>query len=136
MKAYRATVHLLLPAYEISEGWIADAVSGALSENLKYDGVILDWSYILDAGGRYQSPELVDLGRVQEWDDDRHIHELPLAVAFDHAFDFAFEVRTNASPDAVTATELRTALLERVNRITDDELLQACSCFDTMEEGA
>ena len=51
---------------------------------------------------------------------------------FNHAFDFAFEVKTNNRADDVTAAELRAALLERANRISDDELLEACGCFDTM----
>lgn len=53
---------------------------------------------------------------------------------FNHAFDFAFEVKTDNRPDDVTAAELRAALLERANRLTDAELIEACNCFDTMEE--
>ena len=53
---------------------------------------------------------------------------------FNHAFDFAFEVKTDNLPDDVTADELRAALLERANRLSDHEIREACGCFDTMEE--
>lgn len=50
---------------------------------------------------------------------------------YSHAFDFGFEVKTNHPSDEVTAQELRSALLERINRISDQELLEACDCFDS-----
>ena len=53
---------------------------------------------------------------------------------FNHAFDFAFEVKTDHQPDEVTADELRAALLERANRLSDHEIREACGCFDTMED--
>lgn len=53
---------------------------------------------------------------------------------FNHAFDFAFEVKTDNEADDVTAAELRAALLERANRLTDAELIEACGCYDTLEE--
>ena len=54
---------------------------------------------------------------------------------FNHAYDFAFEVISNRDDaEDVTATMLRAALLERINRLTDDELLAAASWFDSCEE--
>lgn len=53
---------------------------------------------------------------------------------FNHAFDFAFEVKTEKEAEDVTAAELRAALLERANRLSDEDLLEACDCFDTFEE--
>lgn len=53
---------------------------------------------------------------------------------FNHAFDFAFEVKTDSDCDNVTAHELRRALIERATRLSDDELKEACGCFDTMEQ--
>lgn len=55
---------------------------------------------------------------------------------FNHAFDFAFEVKTDKPADDVTAAELRAALLKRANSLTDEELIEACGCFDTMEGDA
>lgn len=52
-------------------------------------------------------------------------------VRFSHAFDFGFEVKTTKPHDEVTAQELRAALLERINRISDQELTEVCSCFDS-----
>jgi hypothetical protein len=53
---------------------------------------------------------------------------------FIHAYDFAFEV-TSAQDDAedVTAAMLRSALSERVNRLTDRELVEACGWYDSFE---
>ena len=54
---------------------------------------------------------------------------------FNHAYDFAFEVISDRDDaEDVTAPMLRAALLERVNRLTDDELLEAASWFDSYEE--
>lgn len=55
---------------------------------------------------------------------------------FNHAYDFAFEV-ISARDDAedVTAAMLRAALLERVNRLTDAELHEACGWYDSFEMG-
>lgn len=53
---------------------------------------------------------------------------------FNHAYDFAFEV-ISAQDDAsdVTPAMLRAALLERVNRITDEHLTDACGWYDSFE---
>lgn len=53
---------------------------------------------------------------------------------YNHAYDFAFEVLSN-DPEAedVTPAMLRDALLARVNRLTDDELREACGRYDTMD---
>lgn len=53
---------------------------------------------------------------------------------FNHAFDFAFEVKTEKDPDDVTGAELRAALIERANRLSDKEMLEACNCYDSFEE--
>ncbi|KKN76129.1 hypothetical protein LCGC14_0373240 [marine sediment metagenome] len=53
---------------------------------------------------------------------------------YNHAIDFAAEVVTDNEYE-VSATEARTALLERLNRLTDHELLEAIGIFDTHEEG-
>jgi len=54
---------------------------------------------------------------------------------FNHAYDFAFEVISDRDDaEDVTAPMLRAALLERVNRLTDEELLEAASWFDSHEE--
>jgi hypothetical protein len=54
---------------------------------------------------------------------------------FNHAYDFAFEVISDRDDaEDVTAHMLRAALLERINRLTDDELLAAASWFDSCEE--
>jgi len=54
---------------------------------------------------------------------------------FNHAYDFAFEVISERDDaEDVTAPMLRAALLERVNRLTDEELIDAASWFDSYEE--
>lgn len=54
---------------------------------------------------------------------------------FNHAYDFAFEVISiHRDAKGVTAAMLRAALLERANRLSDDELMEACGLFDTFEE--
>jgi hypothetical protein len=54
---------------------------------------------------------------------------------FNHAYDFAFEVVSDRDDaEDVTAPMLRAALLERVNRLTDEELLEAASWFDSYAE--
>ena len=56
--------------------------------------------------------------------------------AYNHAFDFAFEVKTDKAPDDVTGAELRAALLARVNGLSDAEMVEACGCSDTMRGDA
>jgi len=54
---------------------------------------------------------------------------------FNHAYDFAFEVVSDRDDaEDVTAPMLRAALLERINRLTDEELLEAASRFDSYAE--
>ena len=54
---------------------------------------------------------------------------------FNHAYDFAFEVISNRDDaEDVTAPMLLAALLERINRLTDEEMLAAASWFDSYEE--
>jgi len=50
----------------------------------------------------------------------------PQNTIYDHAFDIAFSLRSQAADGSdVTATHLRSALLERLALLTDDELLEA-----------
>jgi len=54
---------------------------------------------------------------------------------FSHAYDITFEVISDRDDaEDVTAPMLRAALFERVNRLTDDELMEAASWFDSFEE--
>jgi len=51
---------------------------------------------------------------------------------FNHAYDFAFEVISfDEYAEDVTPAMLRASLIERATRISDDEIMQACDCFDT-----
>ena len=51
---------------------------------------------------------------------------------FNHAYDFAFEVISNEEEaEDVTPAMLRAALTERATHISDAEIMEACSCFDT-----
>ncbi len=51
-------------------------------------------------------------------------------MKYNHAIDFAAEVENNQSND-VTAREARHALLSRINRLSDSDLLQAIDIYDT-----
>ena len=51
-------------------------------------------------------------------------------MKYSHAIDFAAEVENNQA-DTVTANEARQALLGRINRLTDSELLEAIDVYDT-----
>jgi len=54
---------------------------------------------------------------------------------FNHAYDFAFEVISERDDaEDVTPAMIRAALLERVNRLTDEELISAASWYDSYEE--
>ncbi len=51
---------------------------------------------------------------------------------FNHAYDFAFEVISDDFyARDVTPAMIRAALIERAQRISDDEIMEACSMFDT-----
>lgn len=51
---------------------------------------------------------------------------------FNHAYDFAFEVISfDEYGEDVTPAMLRAALIERANRISDEEIIQACGLYDT-----
>ena len=64
--------------------------------------------------------------------ETKGVREMP---KFNHAYDFAFEVISDRDDaEDVTAPMLRAALLERVNRLTDEELLLEAGRFDTYEE--
>jgi len=45
MNHVKVKVELLIPVEQIDEGYIADAVSAILTENLATNGVITDWQY-------------------------------------------------------------------------------------------
>jgi hypothetical protein len=53
---------------------------------------------------------------------------------YSHAFDFAVQL-VSETPDGrdVTPAALRAALLERVLRLSDQELIEACGLYDTHE---
>lgn len=58
-------------------------------------------------------------------------------LRYNHAFDFACEVVSDyevAWEDPDMVGKLRGALLERLLRLDDIELRDACNCFDSMEE--
>jgi hypothetical protein len=60
-----------------------------------------------------------------------------MATTYNHAYTFAFELKGSLAENAadVTGAQLRTALIERVSRLSDDEILEACDApYDTMEE--
>jgi hypothetical protein len=53
---------------------------------------------------------------------------------WNHAFDFCFEVITDhEDSDEVPASLIRAHLIERATRLSDEEILEACSCIDSME---
>ena len=53
---------------------------------------------------------------------------------YNHAYDFAFEVISNhEEAEDVTPQMIRSALLERANRISDEEIVQACGRYDTFK---
>lgn len=53
---------------------------------------------------------------------------------FNHAYDFAFEVLSDDFyAKDVTPAMIRQALIERATRISDDEIMEACSCYDTFQ---
>ena len=55
---------------------------------------------------------------------------------FNHAFDFAFEVISDDFyAKDVTPAMLRAALLERANRLSDEEIMEACGGCDTYKLG-
>jgi hypothetical protein len=56
-------------------------------------------------------------------------------MKYNHAFDIAFEVKTDNEGEDVTADELRRGLRNRINFMSDDEIIEACGLpFDTYEE--
>lgn len=60
-------------------------------------------------------------------------------MTYNHAYTFAVEIAGSASEDAadVTGAQLRAALLERINRLSDEDILDACEApYDTFEEEA
>ena len=53
---------------------------------------------------------------------------------FNHAFDFVVQVVSNKEDaSAVTPSQLRAALIERAQRLSDEELKEACGLYDTYE---
>lgn len=51
---------------------------------------------------------------------------------FNHAYDFAFEVISyDEYANDVTPHMLREALLARVHRLNDEQLVDACGLYDT-----
>lgn len=61
-----------------------------------------------------------------------------MAQRFNHAFTLSFEVSGSLSDDGddVTGAKLREAILARLNKLSDEELVDACEApYDTYEEG-
>ena len=55
---------------------------------------------------------------------------------YSHAFDFAFAISTGeADSNKVSVAEIREAAITRMTNLSDDELREACYCFDTSDEG-
>jgi hypothetical protein len=55
-------------------------------------------------------------------------------MMFNHAYDFAFEVISEKeNGEDVTPVMLRQACLERITKISDKEIMEACGLFDTFE---
>lgn len=56
-------------------------------------------------------------------------------MKYNHAFDFAVEINSCCEQATdVDAKAVRDALLSRVMSLSDKELIETVSCFDTMEE--
>lgn len=54
---------------------------------------------------------------------------------FNHAFDFGFEVISeDEQAEDVTGEMLRSSMQKRLDSLSDEELIIACSCFDTRKE--
>jgi len=56
---------------------------------------------------------------------------------YNHAYTFAVEIKNSGREDAedVTGAQLRAALLERIDRLSDDDILEACDApYDTFEQ--
>jgi hypothetical protein len=52
-------------------------------------------------------------------------------VKYDHAFSLGFSVVTDNDGESVTAQELHTALLNRIDDLVrNNELVEACGCPD------
>ena len=60
-----------------------------------------------------------------------------MPTTYNHAYTFAVEIKGSTDEDAedVTGAQLRMALLERINKLSDEDILAACdSPYDTFEE--
>ena len=67
MARYIAQVLIVVEADSVGEA--ADAMSGALSETLKYDGHIVEWSYGRE-GDNYQFPRRLPAGLPDDLEDE------------------------------------------------------------------
>ena len=53
---------------------------------------------------------------------------------YDHLFDFAFSVISPyRNPDNISAGIIRYHLIERAARLSDEEIIEACDCFDSFK---
>ena len=52
---------------------------------------------------------------------------------YNHAFDFAFGLETDAEAEDVTGRVFKAALLRRALSIPEAEFVEACGCFDTID---
>ena len=64
-------------------------------------------------------------------EDKAHDLKMDEPKTFNCYVAFAFKVVSNK--EDVTATMLREACINRINEIDDEELLEACGIYDTME---
>jgi len=53
---------------------------------------------------------------------------------FNHAFDFAFEVISTLPTDRISGEQLKDACRKRLNELSNEDMLEACNCFDSMDE--
>jgi hypothetical protein len=60
-QVFVATVQIAVFAKEHAEA--CDAVSECLTNNLQYNGAIIDWAYLPDGDGGYKAPE--DRGMIE-----------------------------------------------------------------------
>jgi len=59
----------------------------------------------------------------------------PKIESYSHIFDFCFLVTCkDSNPKNISAKKIRSALLERVNMLDDNELLEACGILETTKD--
>jgi hypothetical protein len=56
-----------------------------------------------------------------------------MSKLYNHAYDIAFSLENDSPTGEATADELRSAIIKRVTGLSDIELMESCSLFDTYE---